>query len=332
MFDGGSLVKSLRRQTVLLSQTAPIKTEKLQIRSVNRILAPAWGIVLLASTVGLYATGVRSASALAMQVTLLLLLTTVFPISLYLRSTRHRYLYLSLSAIAWCLLSTVGSWFCVTFIERIASATPLADGEFAQIDAHLGIHELAVHMWATKHRLGDFINYGYGLQNWLVISAELLPIFLARVERVQRLNVAFLITLLMSLPVVLMLPGIGPWYLYGFPSSEVQRFLEKSILDFRNSAGTTFLPIGVIVCPSYHVILSLLSAWTLWGIRWLRVPVALVALWIVMSTLTSGMHYFIDVLAGIAVTAAAIALSILITDRWQVGACPHVENLPPHTA
>jgi membrane-associated phospholipid phosphatase len=306
-----------------IEQITETRKRDAHLKSVNRLLAPAWGALLAVSIAGFRATGVRSSTVDAMETTLALLLSTVFPIAIYLRSTKHRYLYLSVSAVGWCLLSTVGSWFCVTLVERLGSGIPLADYQLAQVDAHLGIHVLFIHTWSANHLLGEIINRGYGMQNGFVAAAQLLPIFWGKVDRVQRLNVAFLLTFLLTLPVALMFPAVGPWYLYGFPASEAQQYLSKSILGFRASGGTGFLPIGVIACPSYHVILSFLSAWSLWGIRWLRIPAAIVVLWITASTLTSGMHYFIDIVAGIATVSAAIPLALLITNRWQAGPNPH---------
>jgi membrane-associated phospholipid phosphatase len=67
------------------------------------------------------------------------------------------------------------------------------------------------------------------------------------------------------------------------------------------------LPPDVLICfPSFHVIWAILFAQALWGFRYLRIPVALLAGLIIMSTLTTGWHYFVDVLAGILLASFAV--------------------------
>jgi membrane-associated phospholipid phosphatase len=61
--------------------------------------------------------------------------------------------------------------------------------------------------------------------------------------------------------------------------------------------------------PSFHVIWAILCAAALWGYRPLRVPVALLSIMIVFSTLTTGWHYFTDVLAGVVVAAIAMVIA-----------------------
>jgi membrane-associated phospholipid phosphatase len=75
-------------------------------------------------------------------------------------------------------------------------------------------------------------------------------------------------------------------------------------------------PFGVVCFPSFHVIWAILGANALWCFKPLRIPVAILSTLIILSTMTSGWHYFVDVLAGLLVAAAAIAASRALS-RWH---------------
>ena len=66
---------------------------------------------------------------------------------------------------------------------------------------------------------------------------------------------------------------------------------------------------GIIVFPSYHGALATLSLWAFWksGLRWFRWIGMAVALTTLAATPVDGGHYFVDVLAGIAIAAASLA-------------------------
>jgi membrane-associated phospholipid phosphatase len=64
---------------------------------------------------------------------------------------------------------------------------------------------------------------------------------------------------------------------------------------------------GMICFPSFHVIWAILCVAALWGYRFLRIPVALLAAMIILSTVTTGWHYFIDVLGGVVIAALSLS-------------------------
>jgi hypothetical protein len=70
---------------------------------------------------------------------------------------------------------------------------------------------------------------------------------------------------------------------------------------------------GIITFPSYHAGLSAVTLWGFWtsGVRWLKWTGPVVALGTIVATPVDGGHYFVDVLAGIAISA----LSIVVASR-----------------
>ncbi len=69
---------------------------------------------------------------------------------------------------------------------------------------------------------------------------------------------------------------------------------------------------GVVAFPSFHVILAVLSVIALWNLRWLRWPAFAFGTAICISTMTTGWHYAIDVIGGLAVTYLVYILARLV--------------------
>ena len=77
------------------------------------------------------------------------------------------------------------------------------------------------------------------------------------------------------------------------------------VIDIRRSAP-------LIAFPSWHVILAVISAYTLGNFRYLALPAAGWAILVVLSTLSTGWHYAVDVIAGVLVAGAALACANII--------------------
>lgn len=74
---------------------------------------------------------------------------------------------------------------------------------------------------------------------------------------------------------------------------------------------------GIITFPSYHAGLSAVTLWGFWtsGVRWLKWTGPIVALGTIVATPVDGGHYFVDVLAGIAIAIASILVASRAV-RW----------------
>ncbi|MEO7410331.1 MAG: phosphatase PAP2 family protein [Sphingomicrobium sp.] len=74
---------------------------------------------------------------------------------------------------------------------------------------------------------------------------------------------------------------------------------------------------GIITFPSYHAGLSAVTLWGFWtsGVRLLKWTGTIVALGTIVATPVDGGHYFVDVLAGIAIAIVSILVAFRAV-RW----------------
>lgn len=192
---------------------------------------------------------------------------------------------------------------------------PLRDELFVNMDHVLGFSVPGIMAWMSKHRsVSVVMNDSYPLLGYLLVSAVLVPALAGKREAAERFLIAATISFLMAVPVFTLLPAIGPWAGYHFAASAGQKVTEAGIMALRNGGGYT--EIGIICCPSFHVIWAILSAVALWSIKPLRVPSSILAVLIVASTVTIGWHYVFDVLTGFVYVGISLACADALM-RWM---------------
>lgn len=189
---------------------------------------------------------------------------------------------------------------------------PLRDAFFLYADRTLGFNLPAIMRFASTHSLG-FINRTYGWVVPLMVVAILAPALGGFSVAAQRFALANAIAELVSIPMFMLAPAIGPWVGYGFRANAGQIAVQASIFLLR--AGSPPRTGGIICFPSFHVIWAVLSAAALWDIKWLRIPCLFLTTLIVASTLTTGWHYAVDVLAGLLIAAAAQTIATRFVRR-----------------
>ena len=175
---------------------------------------------------------------------------------------------------------------------------PLRDRLFASLDARLGVNVGVVVLWMSFHPvLRVLLDRSYHLLPPFLLVAALAPALLGKKIAAERFLIANAIAFVTAVPVFCLFPAIGPWAGLGFPASSAQVACEQAIFAMRNGAhpATT----GIVCLPSFHTVWAVHSASAFWDWRWLRAPATVLAILIVVSTLTTGWHYALDVLAGL---------------------------------
>jgi len=137
------------------------------------------------------------------------------------------------------------------------------------------------------------------------------PALMGKMKHAREFLLANLAAFVIGLPLFALLPAVGPWYCYHLIPNPAQAACWAQFLALRAPGPYIFQEqaAGIVCFPSFHVIWAILCAAALWGFRPLRLPVALLSVMIIASTLTTGWHYFSDVLAGIVIAALSMAIA-----------------------
>jgi hypothetical protein len=198
---------------------------------------------------------------------------------------------------------------------------PLADHWMIAADRVLapGLDWRAMMLALTRHPwLIDGANHVYGSLEWQGTVLILLCSVTGHSERCAAFVLRWIITLAMIVGVFALLPCYGPDFYHGLKHAEVPAIRSDAgwcappIMKWLHSTGRLRLDLsavtGIVTFPSFHAASAILFAWGFWTVRWARWPMLALNLAMIAATPPIGGHYFIDVLAGIAIAGIGIAL------------------------
>ena len=272
--------------------------------------------VLLISIIGcrLTAIDVPEIEAVAIGCVILIILFLLLP--LYWHEKGRMDLRDSALTLPWSVYFKVTLPCTIGIAGRLGKGIPLQDEFLACLDHLFGFNVPAIAAFAANHWLGRLINGAYPLLTPLLCVAIFVPALTGKVRNAQQFLTSNLIAFLLVAPMYGLLPAIGPWFGYHLEPNASQMFIQQSVLDLRNSGRYILQVYGVICFPSFHVIWAILCVNALWCFNFLRIPLVLLSGLIILSTITGGWHYFVDVLAGVLVASVAVALSRALC-RWH---------------
>jgi hypothetical protein len=198
-----------------------------------------------------------------------------------------------------------------------AAHFPLRDAELLAIDRALGLDWAAYVGFVNDHPLlSGWLTYGYGMIRWPLFAIPVLLTATRRYCRLQDFTLAFGLALIATTIVSALVPAIGVYQQIGLDPSQLGNINPQAYLDQVRDLEPVregvlrridlFALAGIVTFPSFHAASAMLYAWALWPVRWFR-PIALLANGAMLaSTPIDGGHYFIDLMAGIAVALASI--------------------------
>jgi hypothetical protein len=265
------------------------------------------GAVLAVSVVGCRLTSVSIPDVASAVIGFTFVLAAIVPLLFYLREKKRFYLVDSILTILWAFFLFYMLPFPATIAARMGRHIDLQDSHFLQWDSMFGISAPKIIAWVSQLGLGGFLFKTYFTLFPLMQICILLPILTGKVKRAQQFLTAIVAAFAIGLPLFAFLPAIGPWYGFHLLARPDQEASQALLLLIRRSDHYLYqYPSGIICFPSFHVIWAIFCARTLWGFPLLRIPGTILCGLIIFSTLSTGEHYFCDLLAGVLVAVAAL--------------------------
>jgi PAP2 superfamily len=279
----------------------------LEPRRFHLRMAFAVSTMLFISIVGCQLTSIRIPDAGSRGIALAVVLAAVMSLPVYWHEKQRKEMREAALVIPWALVLAIILPLSVDVGARVAM--PLQDANFVRLDHMLGISEPQISAWASRHWIGHLINRSYPLLFLLLPAATFLPALIGKWIEAREFVVSNIAAFAIGIPLFSLLPAIGPWYGYHLAAGAGQLECQSYLLLLRVPGPIVSHAAGIVCFPSFHVIWAILSARALWGFRFLRLPVGLLSGLMILSTITTGWHYFVDVLGGVFVASLSIALA-----------------------
>lgn len=199
-------------------------------------------------------------------------------------------------------LMLLGVWMAALYPLFLASlyvapiGRPLADRWLSWPEVLLGVDGFTMRRWCGQHGLKSTVEFVYSCSSIpILISASA-----AYPERSIRAVNAFGVSSAVGVVVYLLLPAVGPGaYLHGTPSDWV-----GPLLAARTGQPVCLPAVGLVSCPSFHVVMATLIVLISWPSR---LRIIMLVWWILLActAMMVGEHWIIDVLAGTLLAVAS---------------------------
>ncbi len=193
-----------------------------------------------------------------------------------------------------------------------AIGRPLIDETCMAIDASFGVSLPAIVEWAQQHpRVSQWLMWAYATMAPQTAFVIALLGLTNRTQELRRFLWQFMIASMIVMLVFAVFPAVGPFRAYGYsPAPDQVSYLahfdalrsgERTLMTWREAEG-------LITFPSFHTAWAVLLTFAVRWNRWVFGPVLLLNLAVIASTMTTGWHYFADVLGGTVTAFVAIGL------------------------
>jgi len=289
----------------------PIENRKFHIQA-----ALVYAAFLAFSSIGLR----RASIVMPFAGTLLIVVAILAPLPAYWHQKHRSDRREAVLALFWVLAFGFTLPFVVYVCARLGM--PLQDLNLARLDHMLGVNVPAIAAWTDRHPFAQIVSDTYPLLVYYFLPAAiLLPVLFGRWMAAREFLIANVIGVILGLTAFAFLPAVGPWYGYHVPPDIGQAFCQSQLLTMRTPGPYIAQEAGVVCFPSFHVIWAILCARALSTFRTIRIPACVFAGMIVLSTVTTGWHYFVDVLGGIAIAHISIAIASRIVESQSRPAC-----------
>ncbi len=225
------------------------------------------------------------------------------------------------------LAPILGALSVVAMVILTRFTTTFADDALAGADHVLGLDWMA--MFAVFQRnpgLLELARVAYLSFYWQFIAASLVLFCLDRPAAGFRFINAWAIALLISVAIYPFYTAVGPYLRYGIVPADIPNLHRDApwttgpiIEAIREGRRTDVIGsmTGLIFFPSFHAAGAILYLRAWWQFKWLRWLVVPLNLGLIAAAPVFGLHYFIDLVGGVAVAVVAIVLANALTTRIE---------------
>jgi len=204
---------------------------------------------------------------------------------------------------------------CATLIGGSLSG-PFIDSQLIAADRALGYDWHAVFQLSRAHPwVVHMLDYAYASMGLQLIAVPVLLTIHGHSFRKWGFLTAWMVASLITILVFPFAPAEGAPIHFGLHPDAYSkswfwqfgpRILQLQVGDIRDiSSGA----MGIVSVPSFHAATGVMFIWAVWHLKWLRLPSSILNALMVISTPISGVHYMVDVLAGLAVGCASVVIA-----------------------
>jgi len=197
---------------------------------------------------------------------------------------------------------------------------PLRDVELSTLDAFIGFHWLQFLGFVNSSKIASAILViAYHSFAWQFLFILAVLSFMRMGERISEFVTLYAVTALISAIIATIVPAEGA-HAYFAPSREqFSNFTSlsgmwhyDSLVALRAANLMSFNPFhhleGMVTFPSFHTTAAVLIAYAARGVRFVAIPMLVLNVLMIVSTIPEGGHYLVDVIAGLLIAIVCIVI------------------------
>jgi hypothetical protein len=313
---GGTLDDWSADQSVGAFSDARPSPARLGLNPLGWLLLALNGVALLVGTLLFAAGGLAVEWSTVLRDAVLLAAIVVVWLNLYFVPGSPRECFIAEVLFVTFMMVLLTNVLVPMQYGALALGAPYADPWLARADAWLGASVPAMTAWTWAHPLTAWVAkvtyFTFAPQMLLAVLA--LAVLRER-ERLWEFAFHFHLCLIVTIAALAIWPSACAAAFYGFtPTIDTTRAIAQ-IKGFHDGTMTVvrFDDLdGLVSVPSFHVAGALLVTWAFRRRWYVLLPLVVVNTGLLISTVITGEHYVIDVLAALALVAASAAAY-----RWR---------------
>jgi membrane-associated phospholipid phosphatase len=221
----------------------------------------------------------------------------------------HRLACLIRTVLALVLFGNVAT--ILNFILTAILPLPRWDEALATADHALGLNWLDMYQWLIRHPTIEASAHAI----YMSLGPEMLILLVALELRghhsqARDFLLRFMVLAIATIGIGILIPAAGAFVYYHLPVAPDIIYVSQmaGLRDGTLRTIDSFYSEGLVVFPSFHAALAVLCAYAARPLRFLKIPLLVLNLLIILSSPFEGAHYFIDIMAGIILAALTVSL------------------------